>query len=98
MAKNEKNKTESYLQLFTKYQDDFVWVLRQQEKLRLEYLMFLKKDLPEILYKQKVKKHFWNKKQYADNVKSIIDSYSNKIEESITLLSTELLEKIGENK
>lgn len=43
---NNNEKLVEYLTIFEKNQEDIVWVLRQQEKLRLEYIMFLKKDLP----------------------------------------------------
>lgn len=83
-----------YLSIFEKNQEDIIWILRQQEKLRLEYIMFLKKDLPEILKRQKIKRHFWNKKIYEETVKKIISDYSEKILISIKLLSTELVDNI----
>ena len=89
--------TEEYLKLFDKYQEDIVWTLRQQEKLRLEYIMFLKKDLPEILLRQKIKRNPFNKKIYEESVKQIIEDYSGKIEKSINLLSINLVEKIKGN-
>ena len=72
--------TEEYLKLFDKYQEDIVWTLRQQEKLRLEYIMFLKKDLPEILLRQKIKRNPFNKKIYEESVKLAEGEHSVKIE------------------
>lgn len=91
---NNNEKLVEYLTIFEKNQEDIVWVLRQQEKLRLEYIMFLKKDLPEILKRQSIKRHFWNKKIYEETVKRIISDYSEKIQISLNLLSSELINDI----
>jgi len=86
--------TEEYLHIFEKFQEEITWVLRQQEKLRLEYLIFLKKDLPEILHQRGIKRYPWNKYKYHEIVESIINDYSMKITSSIELLNTDLAIKI----
>jgi len=45
-----------YIKFFVEHEEEVTWILRQQEKLRLEYIMFLKKDLPEILNRQGIRK------------------------------------------
>ena len=80
-----------YIKFFVEHEEEVTWILRQQEKLRLEYIMFLKKDLPEILNRQGIRKLPWNRKQYAETVKKIVDDYSAKIQTSIDTLSAELL-------
>ncbi len=86
--------TTDYVKLFVENEEEITWVLRQQEKLRLEYIMFLKKDLPEILHRQKIRKYPWNKDIYEKTVKAIIDDYSQKISTSIDMLSSDLVNKI----
>jgi len=87
--------TIEYIKIFVEYEEEITWVLRQQEKLRLEYIMFLKKDLPEILNRQKIKRYPWNKDVYERTVKEIIDDYSQKISSSIDILSSDLVNKIS---
>jgi hypothetical protein len=83
----------AYLQFFIENEEEVTWVLRQQEKLRLEYIMFLKKDLPDILQRQGIRKWLWGKRGYEESVRKIIDDYSTKIQTSIDTLSSELLLK-----
>lgn len=80
-----------YIKFFVENEEEVTWILRQQEKLRLEYIMFLKKDLPEILHRQGIRKWPWRRKVYEESVRKIIDDYSTKIQTSIDTLSTELL-------
>ena len=83
-----------YVEFFIENEADITWVLRQQEKLRLEYIMFLKKDLPEIIHQQKIRKWPWNRRQYEDSVRALIEDYSRKIETSIDMLSADFVQKM----
>lgn len=89
------NKTLKYVKFFSENEEEITWILRQQERLRLEYMMFLKKDLPEILQRQKIRRHFWSQKDYKQTVKEIIKDYSEKIQVSIEMLSSDFILKIG---
>lgn len=86
--------TLNYVKFFSEYEEEISWILRQQERLRLEYIMFLKKDLPEILHRQNITRHFWNKNAYNQAVKDIIKDYSEKIQTSIEMLTTDFVTKV----
>ena len=81
------NSKSEYYEFLKNHIAEVEWVLKQQEKLRIEFLTFMKKDLKEILVANNIKKTFYNKKYYEIKVEEILKLYSQKIQASIDLLN-----------
>jgi len=78
------------LDIVRNHRDELSWILMQQEKLRNEYISFLKRDLRDLVSTQKTS--IFKPNHFNLQISDIIATYRRDIEKSFKLLDSRFQE------